>query len=44
MGISKIKLLLIKRFNSKKIKLKGFLTKIKLKIRRKGVRLLLVVD
>jgi len=40
----KTKLLLIKRFSSKKIKLKGFLTQIKLKIRYKGIRLPLVVD
>ena len=44
MGMSKTKLLLIKRFNGKKIKLKGFLIQIKLKIRYKGTRLPLVVD
>jgi hypothetical protein len=35
-GISKVKMLLIKRFSKKKAKLKGFLTQIKLKIRYKG--------
>ena len=43
-GMSKTKLPSIKRFNGKKIKLKGFLTQIKLKIRHEGIRLLLVVD
>ena len=44
MGISKVKILFIKRFSGKKAKLKGFLTQIKLKIRHKGVKLPLVVD
>jgi hypothetical protein len=34
-GISKIKMLLIKRFSREKVKFKGFLTQIKLKIRYK---------
>jgi hypothetical protein len=36
MGMSKVKMLLIKRFSGEKVKLKGFLTQIKLKIRYKG--------
>ena len=44
MGISKIKMPSIKRFNSKKAKLKGFLTQIKLKIRYKGIKLPIVAD
>ena len=44
MGITKVKMLLVKRFNSKKAKLKRFLTQIKLKIRHKGVKLPIVVD
>ena len=44
MGIFKVKILLVKRFNSEKAKLKGFLTQIKLKIRYKGVKLPIVVD
>ena len=44
MGISKIKMPSIKRFNSKKAKLKRFLTQIKLKIRYKGVKLPIIVD
>jgi hypothetical protein len=35
-GISKVKIPSIKRFSRKKVKLKGFLTQIKLKIRHKG--------
>ena len=35
-GISKVKMPLIKRFSGEKMKLKGFLTQIKLKIRYKG--------
>ena len=42
--MSRTKLPLVERFSGKKIKLKGFLIQIKLKIRYKGVRLLLVVD
>ena len=34
----------VKKFSSKKAKLKGFLTQIKLKIRYKGVKLPLIVD
>ena len=44
MGTSKIKMLSIKRFSSKKIKLKGFLTQIRLKIRNEGIKLLIIVD
>ena len=44
MGISKVKMLLIKRFNRKKVKFKGFLTQMKLKIRYKGVKLFIVID
>jgi hypothetical protein len=35
MGMSKVKMLLIKQFSGEKVKLKGFLTQIKLKIRYK---------
>jgi hypothetical protein len=35
-GISKVKMPSIKRFSGEKIKLKGFLTQIKLKIKYKG--------
>jgi len=34
----------IKRFSGKKIKLKGFLIQIRLKIRNKGAKLLIIVD
>jgi hypothetical protein len=44
MGISKVKMPLIKRFSGEKVKLKGFLTQIKLKIRYKGQKLPIVVD
>ena len=44
MGISKIKMPLIKRFSSEKAKLKGFLTQIKLKIRYKEAKLPIVAD
>ena len=44
MGISKVKMLSVKRFSGKKAKLKGFLTQIKLKIRHKGVKLPIVAD
>ena len=40
----KVKMPSIKRFNREKIKLKGFLTQIKLKIRHKGQKLLIVID
>jgi hypothetical protein len=36
MGMSKVKMPLIKRFSREKVKLKGFLTQMKLKIRYKG--------
>jgi hypothetical protein len=35
-GMSKVKIPSIKRFSGEKVKLKGFLTQIKLKIRHKG--------
>jgi hypothetical protein len=35
-GISKVKMPSIKRFSEEKVKFKGFLTQIKLKIRHKG--------
>jgi hypothetical protein len=35
-GISKVKMPSIKRFSGEKVKFKGFLTQIKLKIRYKG--------
>ena len=44
MGMTKVKMLLIERFSSKKVKLKGFLTQIKLKIRHKGTKLANIVD
>jgi diketogulonate reductase-like aldo/keto reductase len=43
-GISKVKIPSIKRFSGEKVKLKGFLTQIKLKIRYKGQKLPIVVD
>jgi hypothetical protein len=44
MGISKVKMPLIKRFSREKVKLKGFLTQIKLKIRHKRQKLPIVAD
>ena len=44
MGISKVKMPSVKKFSSKKAKLKGFLTQIKLKIRHKGAKLSIVVN
>ena len=44
MGITKVKILLVKRFSGKKAKFKGFLTQIKLKIRHEGVKLPIVAD
>jgi hypothetical protein len=44
MGISKVKMPLVKRFSREKLKLKGFLTQIKLKVRYKGIKLPIVVD
>ena len=44
MGISKVKMPSIERFNSKKAKFKEFLTQIKLKIKHKGVKLPIVAD
>jgi hypothetical protein len=43
-GISKVKMPSIKRFSGEKVKLKGFLTQMKLKIRYKGQKLPIVVD
>ena len=43
-GITKVKIPLVKRFSNKKTKLKGFLTQIKLKIKYKGVKLPIVAD
>ena len=43
-GISKIKMPLVKKFSSKKAKLKGFLTQIKLKIKYKRAKLPIVAD
>jgi hypothetical protein len=42
--ISKVKIPLIKRFSGEKVKLKGFLTQIKLKIRYKEQKLPIIVD
>ena len=44
MGMSKVKMPLIKKFSGEKVKLKGFLTQIKLKIRYKGQKLPIVID
>ena len=44
MGIFKVKMPSVERFSGKKIKFKGFLTQIKLKIRYKEAKLPLVVD
>ena len=44
MGIFKVKIPSIKRFSGEKVKLKGFLTQIKLKIRHKRQKLPIVVD
>jgi hypothetical protein len=35
---------LVKRFSEERVKLKGFLTQIKLKIRHKGQKLSIVID
>jgi hypothetical protein len=43
-GISKVKMLSIKRFSGEKTKLKGFLTQMKLKIRHEGQKLPIVAD
>ena len=43
-GIFKVKMPLVKKFSGKKVKLKGFLTQIKLKIRHEGAKLPIVVD
>ena len=44
MGITKVKMPSVEKFSSKKAKLKGFLTQIKLKIRHKGVKLPIVAN
>jgi hypothetical protein len=44
MRISKVKIPLVKRFSGEKIKLKGFLTQIKLKIGHKGIKLPIVIN
>ena len=44
MGITKIKMLSIERFNKTKLKLKGFLALIKQKIQYKGGKLPILVD
>ena len=44
MGLIKVKMPSIKRFSGEKVKFKGFLTQIKLKIRHKGIKLANVVD
>ena len=44
MGISKVKMPLIKWFRGEKVKFKKFLTQIKLKIRYKRQKLFIVVD
>jgi hypothetical protein len=43
-GIFKVKMPSIKRFSGEKVKLKGFLTQIKLKIRHEGQKLPMVAD
>ena len=43
-GILKVKILLVKKFMKEKIKLKGFLIQIKLKIRYKEVKLPIIAD
>jgi hypothetical protein len=44
MGMSKVKMPLIKWYSKEKVKLKGFLTQIKLKIRHKGAKLSIIVN
>ena len=43
-GIVRVKMLLIKRFLGKRLRLKGFLTQIKLKLYYKGEKLLTALD
>jgi hypothetical protein len=43
-GMSKVKIPSVKQFSREKVKLKGFLTQIKLKIRYKGMKLPIVID
>jgi hypothetical protein len=42
--MSKVKMPLIKWYSKEKVKLKGFLTQIKLKIRHKGAKLSIIVN
>jgi hypothetical protein len=42
--MSKVKMLSVKQFSREKVKFKGFLTQIKLKIRYKEIKLPIVVD
>jgi hypothetical protein len=44
MGIFKVKMPSVEQFNREKVKFKGFLTQIKLKIRYKGIKLPIVID
>ena len=44
MGIARVKMPLIKRFLGKRLRLKGFLTQIKLKLYYKGEKLLIALD
>jgi hypothetical protein len=43
-GMFKVKIPSIERFSGEKVKLKGFLTQMKLKIRHKGQKLPIVTD
>jgi hypothetical protein len=40
----KVKMLSVKWFSGEKVKFKGFLTQIKLKVRYKGIKLPIVID
>jgi hypothetical protein len=42
--MSKVKIPLVERFSGEKVKLKEFLTQIKLKIRHEGMKLPIVAD
>jgi hypothetical protein len=42
--MSKVKMPSVKRFSGEKLKLKGFLTQIKLKVRYKEMKLPIVID
>jgi len=43
-GIAKVKLLSIKRFNSTRLKLKGFLLQIRFKIIQENIRIVIPMD